>query len=229
MTSVESIMPTCGYSYLVILVLVFWAAAAGIGYLGAQGLILFDRYSNFFPDSYTALPALLLISVASCLALVAVIGCCSSAGDSRFGASTVNRKVSIMIDGVFQAYNGSSANTASQAVDMVQSQLHCCGIQNYTDWQWEPWFNHSGSAPLSCCAHNISICSGSLEEPTFLYHQGCQIKIVGAVMNALTLILWSAVAFGCFQLLAMVFTCLAMDRQTGDPYGFEPLLSTSLA
>ena len=38
-------------------------------------------------------------------------------------ALQVNRKVSIMIDGVFQAYNGSSANTASQAVDVVQSQV----------------------------------------------------------------------------------------------------------
>uniref|UniRef100_UPI00358E064B tetraspanin-3-like n=1 Tax=Myxine glutinosa TaxID=7769 RepID=UPI00358E064B len=247
-------MPTCGSSSLGILVLAFWAAAVGIGYLGAQGLVLFDRYSNFFPDSYTALPALLLISVASCLALVAVIGCCSTARDSRFGLSTflffliaifffevvagvlayayrgqVNSKVSMMIDDVFQAYNGSDANTVSRAVDMVQSQLHCCGIRNYTDWRWEPWYNHSGSAPSSCCAHNVSICNGSLEEPMLLYHQGCQIKIVGTLMDALTLILWSAVAFGCFQLLAMIFTCLAMDRRIGDPNGFEPLLSTNLA
>lgn len=53
------------------------------------------------------------------------------------------------------------------------SQLQCCGIHNYSDWQYTHWYQESknNSVPMSCCKSNIGSCTGSLTHPESLYQE----------------------------------------------------------
>lgn len=53
------------------------------------------------------------------------------------------------------------------------SQLQCCGIHNYSDWQYTHWYQESknNSVPMSCCKSNIGSCTGSLTHPENLYQE----------------------------------------------------------
>uniref|UniRef100_A0A8C5T4P8 Tetraspanin-7 n=1 Tax=Laticauda laticaudata TaxID=8630 RepID=A0A8C5T4P8_LATLA len=54
-----------------------------------------------------------------------------------------------------QNYNGNDEK--SHAVDDVQQNLSCCGVQNYTNWNTSPYFGEHGIPP-SCCM-NMSDCN----------------------------------------------------------------------
>lgn len=53
------------------------------------------------------------------------------------------------------------------------SQLQCCGIHNYSDWQYTHWYQESknNSVPMSCCKSNVGSCTGSLTHPENLYQE----------------------------------------------------------
>lgn len=53
------------------------------------------------------------------------------------------------------------------------SQLQCCGIHNYSDWQYTHWYVESKDdrVPISCCKSNTESCTGSLGQPEYLYQE----------------------------------------------------------
>ena len=59
-------------------------------------------------------------------------------------------------------------------------QLHCCGVDNYTDWLDTKWHaeHKNESYPASCCSHKIcNYTDGNHSAGTLdphLYHQVCQ-------------------------------------------------------
>lgn len=67
--------------------------------------------------------------------------------------------------------------TVSQIILTFQcflfSQLQCCGIHNYSDWQYTHWYQESknNSVPMSCCKSNVGSCTGSLTHPENLYQE----------------------------------------------------------
>lgn len=47
---------------------------------------------------------------------------------------------------------------------LLDVQLRCCGVHNYTTWIGTPWYNsHNNTVPHSCCK-NTTGCTGSLEQ-----------------------------------------------------------------
>jgi hypothetical protein len=40
-----------------------------------------------------------------------------------------------------------------ESIDIWQTTLHCCGVQNYTDWFQTEWANGTHQVPKSCCIH----------------------------------------------------------------------------
>ena len=79
----------------------------------------------------------------------------------------------------------------------VSVQLHCCGIQNASDWMTSPaWMaNHTNTVPLSCCINqsNIASCDPKINS-TDIY------KDVGR--------LWKSLFF-----LGGLLVCGVMERQ----------------
>ncbi|NWU89850.1 TSN36 protein, partial [Upupa epops] len=165
-------------------------AAAGLGYVGSYVVSTYRSYDNFVQDKYTLLPAVIIICVAVLMFVIGLIGCCATCRESRVGLGVFlaitlilfaaevtafvlgfvyREKVKTDVQGtmssVFERYDGNSPE--STVVNVLQEQLHCCGVKNYSDWTSTRWFNSTGnqSVPLSCCRLDFRNCTGRLDQP----------------------------------------------------------------
>ncbi|XP_035415862.1 tetraspanin-36-like isoform X1 [Cygnus atratus] len=192
-------------SVLLLLSLAFWAAAAGLSYVGGYVMNTYRSYDNFLQDKHALLPAVIILCVAAVMFIIGLLGCCATFRESRVGlglflaiiliifiaevsafvlAFVYREKVKTDVQGtmrsVFEKYDGK--NSESAVVDYLQENLHCCGVKNYSDWTSTQWFNSTGnnSVPLSCCKQNLKNCTGSLDQPQEL---NTQVRIKGVVAH----------------------------------------------
>uniref|UniRef100_A0A8D2M561 Tetraspanin-6 n=1 Tax=Zonotrichia albicollis TaxID=44394 RepID=A0A8D2M561_ZONAL len=69
-------------------------------------------------------------------------------------------------------YNA-TADPHSVAVDTIQSTLHCCGVQNYSDWEKTEYFSQKG-IPTSCCKKQDDCSDQDLKDPN---------KLIGIILS----------------------------------------------
>ncbi|XP_075046438.1 tetraspanin-3-like isoform X2 [Mixophyes fleayi] len=110
----------------------------------------------------------------------------------------------------FQQYNDSNYGI----VNKIQNELHCCGLQNYTDWETTSWYKRSDnhSVPKSCCNVAFSACFGILTESNKLYQEGCFVKLHHKLTFFLIWLFWSGITIICVEILAAVFDGILMTR-----------------
>ncbi|XP_006136794.1 tetraspanin-36-like [Pelodiscus sinensis] len=231
---------------LLLLSLIFWGAAAGLGYVGGYVISTYKNYDSFVQDKYTMLPAVIIICVALVMFIIGLIGCCATLRESRVGlglflaiiliifiAEVVafvmgfiyREKVKTDVQGtmrtVFQKYDGKSSE--SGVVDYLQEQLQCCGVTNYTDWITTQWFNTTGnnSVPLSCCKQDIKNCTGDLKEPQVLNAQGCAGKVEDGLQNVLTYAMLVILGFAIIKFFGMLSVCVITCKREDN--GYQPL------
>ncbi|XP_006012998.1 tetraspanin 36 [Latimeria chalumnae] len=224
---------------LIVLSLVFWVAAGALGYVGSYVFTTYKIYDHFLEDKYTLVPAVVIIAVAVVLFIIGFIGCCATLRESRFGLGfflvvllvifavevaafvlgvlyrdRVRTDVEKSINHVFQQYDGKNAE--SRAVDYLQKQLHCCGIQNYTDWMNTQWFKNStenDSVPVSCCKHGLTNCTGNLQQPQFLYTHGCKHELEVGLQKILSYAMLVILGFAIIKFFGMLSVCVVMCRE----------------
>lgn len=197
--------------------------------VGGVFLLLKYRYTGlFFSSFYIVLPVLVAVISGLFLLLSGSIGCVLSHSDSSClqawfvyfltvvccVMSTAAALAYIHTDkldvdlaplkDVFQNYSGNSQDPDTRAVNVLQSELRCCGVTNYTDWMDTPWFNHSGKyeVPQSCCKKNFHTCNGTLDLPVLLHTEGCQIKF----KNKLQLVLQVIIIASFVVILILIFS-----------------------
>lgn len=248
-------MGQCGITspktVLVFLNLIFWAAAGVLCYVGAYVFITYDNYDHFFEDTYTLIPAVIIIAVGALLFIIGLIGCCATVRESYCGLVTfvvilllvfmtevavvvlgyvyrakVEDEVNNSIKEVFDEYNGTNSNAQSRAIDYVQRQLQCCGIHNYSDWQYTHWYEESknNSVPSSCCRSNIESCTGSLTRLLDLYQEGCEALVVKKLKEIMMYVIWTALTFAAIQVLGMLCACAVLCSRSKGP-AYEPLIT----
>uniref|UniRef100_UPI003AB05AAF tetraspanin-3 isoform X2 n=1 Tax=Centroberyx gerrardi TaxID=166262 RepID=UPI003AB05AAF len=217
---------TSSKTVLVFLNLIFWAAAGILCYVGAYVFITYDDYDHFFEDVYTLIPAVVIIAVGALLFIIGLIGCCATIRESYCGLASVEDEVNNSIKKVYDEYNGTNSNAQSRAIDYVQRQLQCCGIHNYSDWQYTRWFEETKnySAPISCCKPNIYSCTGSLTHPEDLYQEGCEALVVKKLKEIMMYVIWTALTFAAIQMLGMLCACVVLCRRSRDP-AYELLIT----
>jgi len=69
----------------------------------------------------------------------------------------------------------------SQAIDLLQAQVGCCGVSGPGDWQYTSWGKgHQDRFPHSCChTTTAGICNfKEAEDGTVLYKDGCHGRLV---------------------------------------------------
>ncbi|XP_051916421.1 tetraspanin-3 [Hippocampus zosterae] len=236
---------TSSKTVLVFLNLIFWAAAGILCYAGAYVFITYDDYDHFFEDVYTLIPAVVIIAAGTLLFIIGLIGCCATVRESHCGLMTfviillvvfmtevavvvlgyiyrakVENDVNSSIHEVYNEYNGTNSNAQSRAIDYLQRQLQCCGIRNYSDWQYTHWFDTSknNSVPISCCNSKVGgLCTGSLTRPEELYQEGCEALVVKKLKEIMMYIIWTALIFAVIQILGMLSACVVLCRRRSDP------------
>ncbi|KAK1801261.1 hypothetical protein P4O66_022953 [Electrophorus voltai] len=130
---------------------------------------------------------------------------------------------------VFQKYDGQNSET--RAVNYLQSQLKCCGVQNYTDWTSTPWYkSHNSSVPQSCCKENHT-CTGKIDQPELLNAQagrtppphGCEAKLEQLLQDVLSYAMLVILGFAIIKLFGMLSICVITCRSSKGSY--QPVYS----
>ncbi|XP_063036311.1 tetraspanin-36-like [Melospiza melodia melodia] len=233
---------------LLLLSLAFWAAAAGLSYVGAYVIHTYKSYDSFVQDKYALLPAVIIICVATVMFIIGLIGCCATFRESRVGLGlflaiilvifiaevsafvfgfVYREKVKTDVQGtmrsVFEKYDGQ--NPESRVVDYLQEQLHCCGVKNYSDWTTSQWFNSTGnnSVPQSCCQQEAKNCTGHLDQPQELNTRGCAQELESGLQSVISYAMLVILGFAIIKFFGMLSVCVLTCKK--EESGYQPLNS----
>ncbi|KAK8726726.1 hypothetical protein OTU49_010025 [Cherax quadricarinatus] len=106
-------------------------------------------------------------------------------------------------DGLTRAFTEYDRSPSMRsAVDSLQNTLHCCGIQNASDWVAMPFGqSHDTPYPASCCREaQDTICVA-------LHPQGCYSTVVQFLESKTGVLLITSLSFASFQLVGVVLAC----------------------
>ncbi|KAJ8401605.1 hypothetical protein AAFF_G00379220 [Aldrovandia affinis] len=230
---------------LLLLSLIFWAAGGALAYVGSYVLRSYNNFDNFLEDKYTLIPAAIIIGVAVVMFVIGTVGCCATLRESKVGLgfflviilvilvaevtafvfgfiyrSRIKGDLEKTMSDVFQKYDGQSSET--RAVDYLQKQLQCCGVQNYTDWTRTTWFSsHNNTVPSSCCRTNHTACTGRLDQLDLLNIQGCEVKLVQLLQDVLSYAMLVILGFAIIKFFGMLSVCVITCRRSRNEY--QPL------
>ncbi|KAM7012253.1 tetraspanin-33 [Tautogolabrus adspersus] len=224
----------------------FWVVSAVLIAVGIYAKIAKEKH---VVDTLTVDPALLLIVVGSMMFLITFLGCFGALRNATcllktfLGTLTAILLVQIaagvvgylFTDMVMERTERLMMNTIvryredhdlENAIDFVQKKFQCCGVESYTDWRNNVYFECSDTNPsLEACGVPFSCCVGlqnqtvlntmcgygvqQLEESSAAEEVstvGCLEKIVSWMKNNLLLV---AALTGGLLLLEVGMMCLA--------------------
>ncbi|KAI5614032.1 vertebrate transmembrane 4 superfamily-like [Silurus asotus] len=164
-------------------------------------------FDDFRVDDYGLVPAFIILAVTGFMFSISIIGCCAILKQSKIDLGfflliillIFAAEVTALVFGyvykpsiseglydsaydIFYMYDG--YNSQSKAVDYLQTQLQCCGLNDYTDWKNFRWYYDHKTVPKSCCRANEP-CSGTLEPPCMLNTGGCVNKLQKLLQDVL--------------------------------------------
>uniref|UniRef100_A0A7M4FCV8 Tetraspanin 11 n=1 Tax=Crocodylus porosus TaxID=8502 RepID=A0A7M4FCV8_CROPO len=120
---------------------------------------------------------------------------------------------------LFHQYNGTHSHCPSnRAVDIIQKQLQCCGVYNYTDWVKAalPVSCHlqarSICVPESCCKETFH-CSGDVNQSAQLFQEGCLKKLNYRLHFVMHFVFWCCAVLACLQVLAAISNGILMKHR----------------
>uniref|UniRef100_A0A8C3RVS5 Uncharacterized protein n=1 Tax=Chelydra serpentina TaxID=8475 RepID=A0A8C3RVS5_CHESE len=174
---------------------------------GAFVILTYKNYKSFFWDCFLVVPGWLAIASAFLLLPTGALALCISTRNSRYHQGTfmyllvvlfcleassavlahvysdrMSSELNRTMGHLFHQDNGTySHHPGSRAVDILQRQLQCCGVHNYTDWAEaaasQPVRTGNICAPKSCCKETYSACTGDLRQSEQLFQEGCLRKL----------------------------------------------------
>lgn len=99
-------------------------------------------------------------------------------------------------------YVNGSDSSITRGWDSIQKDLHCCGVENASDWELNPEFNKTDSYPESCYCRSSGGCPNADFDD--VYSKGCYNGVVDEVEGS-----WKAwggalIAFAVFELIGII-------------------------
>uniref|UniRef100_A0A3B4FTM9 Tetraspanin-3-like n=1 Tax=Pundamilia nyererei TaxID=303518 RepID=A0A3B4FTM9_9CICH len=162
----------CGVAKIILLFisLIFWAAGAGLAYVGHYVIKSFGSFDSLIQNKSTLIPAAIIIGISAVMFFVGIVGCCSTLRESKCGLSFFFLIIMLIFAAevtalVFSFIYRSKFPFAHDPLLFDFLQLKCCGVKNYTDWTNTTYFSTNKTLPLSCCKNSSSPqCNGHLPE-----------------------------------------------------------------
>lgn len=219
------------------------------GILAKVDFIMFDELST---TNFSAAPWV-MIGVGCFIVLVGIMGCSATIKGNTCLLRTYGLLLGIIFicelagaivaivfrgqvdtgfqDGMRNAVeNYTSDADAKKAFDQAQSTLHCCGVENYTDW----WTMESGIQPYfvpsSCCVTkdgckeyldggfvNTTAVSGD-ELENVIYETGCHAELKHSIFNNLAVVIGTMFGVAFFQLLGLILACCLASSINANKY-----------
>lgn len=220
---------------LIVISLIFWAAAAGLFFIGGWVYNTYDHYNELTTANLTLIPATIILAVGVFMFILGVCGCVAACKESKILLAVlftvlliilcaevtaaglaygfredVKKAVKEGLDNALQNYNTS---TQKDQMNYVQRQMHCCGVNNATDWGSSKGWNNASYVPDSCCiiAGN---CTASDLKPnsTNIFQKGCFTELNDMFASNLGYIAGVSITFALIQLLGMICSCILFCR-----------------
>ncbi|XP_070542373.1 tetraspanin-36-like [Ptychodera flava] len=219
---------------------IIWAIAAGLTYVSVSVFKTYDNFEHIDKDYYTLIPAGILLGAAVFMFITGVIGCIGACKESKCLLGTFFSLILLILllevtaailgfvykdqirtglkDGMNTAIQNYTDPNYEDAVDSMQKDLKCCGVDNYTDWMKTPWYSeHPNSVPTSCCKKDTN-CTGDITKPDLLYTEGCYYKLIDTLEDNLKYIIIAGAVFAFVMIIGMVFACVLICRTKEVPY-----------
>uniref|UniRef100_K7FJ60 Tetraspanin n=1 Tax=Pelodiscus sinensis TaxID=13735 RepID=K7FJ60_PELSI len=228
---------------LALLGFMLWGAATALVFGGAFVILTYKNYKSFFEDYFLLVPGWLAIVSAFLLLPTGALAISIPARNSRYQQGTfmyllivlfcleassavlahvysvsISSELDRTMGHLFQQYNGTySHHPGSRAVDIIQRQLQCCGVHNYTDWRESAASQHISAgnicAPESCCKETYSHCTGNMRLSEQLFQEGCLRKLDSRLQFVMGYVFWCCVVVGCLEVLAAISNGTLMKQR----------------
>ncbi|KFW06242.1 PREDICTED: tetraspanin-6-like, partial [Fulmarus glacialis] len=114
-----------------------------------------------------------------------------------------------------------TADWHSDAVDTIQRTLHCCGVQNYSDWEKTDYFTQRG-IPRSCCKSQDDRSEEDLKDPSKaklkVFVDGCFFLVTSTMESKMSIVAGISFGIACFQLVGIILACCLSQYITNNQY-----------
>ncbi|XP_053182255.1 CD82 antigen-like [Scomber japonicus] len=142
-----------------------------------------------------------------------------------FQKTVLHDEMSKIVTKVLDNYPGNNSTT-EQAWDFIQRNMHCCGWNNYEDWNGNMIVTNSSRLLFPCSCQNISLITGNFSDSGFceaqtpewpVYDTGCAVSVESWLITNIWVVLGICLAVALIELLGMSLSiCLCRNIHTAD-------------
>ncbi|KAI1891095.1 hypothetical protein AGOR_G00160400 [Albula goreensis] len=210
----------------------FWVCGLALIVLGILAQVAINNTLVIQNASGAAVP-LVIIGVGVVIFFIAFFGCCGAWKENycmvtmfsvllglivivELGAAIAGYifrgKLNDMVDSslrdMISKYNSSSEDMR-KAMDNIQKELKCCGVNNSADWgNFRP---DGTSVPDSCCINQTAGCgNAAMHDSSKVYQTGCLTEVENMLRKNVQLVIVAAVVIAFFQVTGIIFACMLM-------------------
>lgn len=207
----------------------FWLSGVAIIVVGSLIYVQLNKYNDLLNDNFTA-AVVLLIVVGCIVTVIAFFGCCGACKENHCMVMTFAVLLGIIfvlelaagitcyvyrseIDSVanteftnaWKAYGTTPERT--DAIDVIQHDLHCCGVNGTGDYRNFDWGKTNPGVPDSCCIEQIKGCGILPISPLTFYTEGCYLKLKNELESDVLIVAGVGVGVAFIQLIGIAFAC----------------------
>lgn len=113
---------------------------------------------------------------------------------------------------------GEILHSRSQIFDVLQSELRCCGLNDYQDYLGNNSTSNDKNLlliPESCCKTQTPKCSERIH-PNNIHYVGCGKNMAKIASHNILLLGWVTILFLILELFAIVFSCCLYVRSVAS-------------
>ncbi|XP_026530549.1 tetraspanin-6 [Notechis scutatus] len=235
---------TCLKSVLLIYTFIFWFSGIILLGVGIWGKVSLEVYFFLLNEKASNVPYV-LIGAGLVVALLGTFGCFATCRGSTWMLKLYAMFLTIIFlvvlvaailgfvfrheikdsfnknyENAVKRYNGTS-DDLSKAINDVQKTLHCCGVENYTDWKTSDYFKEKG-IPISCCKPSVNCTADDLKNITRaggkVYERGCFSLVIQTMDSEMGIVAGISFGTACFQLIGIFLACCLSRSITSNQY-----------
>jgi len=221
-------------------------ALAGLVLIGFGAYAQFEAkdYLNFLGDNYVNTPIFVII-LGAVICAIALFGCCGAWHENKCLIYTYSAVLLIILIAQIGAgiaafalkgdlkaeivknmnngmknYGTEGFEGVSTTWDLVQKELHCCGVETYGDWKNATTQFKDGGVPDSCCkGGQVEGCGKAPVDEEKVFAEGCFSLFTDEFNSNLTIVGAVALGVAVGELIAIGFAfCLGKRVGRGGNY-----------
>lgn len=214
--------------------IVFLLSGCGVLAVGLWSVIYKHQYVTLLTTSTYALTGYVLVLAGALVLLVVILGCCGIWRENRclllvytfllllifllevmagllayVYQAQVDDELSHTLNTTFlETYRIRTEQTT--AIDKMQQELDCCGVNSFEDWQYSVWKQQSSDSPVrvpdTCCLSPSPGCGRSIN-PSNIFYAGCKDGFAALLVEQLNIIGAVGLGISVIQVFGMILSC----------------------